>query len=94
RDRWMRKLEGRPRVQLHTSFDPAMSGGVANVGIEGLDPGKIADHLWKTRRVFTVAIGHPACTGIRVTPNVYTTLREIDLFREGMEEILDSGMTG
>jgi isopenicillin-N epimerase len=91
RDRWMRKLEGRPRVQLHTSFDPAMSGGVANVGIEGLAPAEIADHLWKTRRVFTVGIGHPECTGIRVTPNVYTTLREVDLFREGMEEILQAG---
>lgn len=92
RDRWMRPLEGRPRVQLHTSFDPAMSGGVANVGIEGIEPAKIADHLWKTRRVFTVPIGHPACTGIRVTPNIYSTLGEVDLFSEGMEEILQQGV--
>jgi selenocysteine lyase/cysteine desulfurase len=90
----MRPLEGRPRVQLHTSFDPAMSGGVANVGIDGIEPGKIVDHLWKTRRVFTTGIGHPDCTGIRVTPNIYTTLREIDLFAEGMEEILEKGVAG
>jgi len=94
RDRWMRRLEGKPRVQLHTSFDPAMSGGVANVGIEGIEPGRIVDHLWKTRRVFTVGIGHPQCTGIRVTPNIYTTLPEIDLFAEGMEEILEKGIAG
>jgi len=92
RDRWMRRLEGRPRVQLHTSFDPAMSAGVANVGIEGIEPGKIVDHLWKTRRVFTTPIGHPDCTGIRVTPNIYSTLREVDLFTEGMEEILAKGV--
>jgi selenocysteine lyase/cysteine desulfurase len=94
RDRWMRPLEGRPRVQLHTSFDPAMSGGVANVGIEGIDPAKIADHLWTTRRVFTTPIGHPDCTGIRVTPNIYSTLQEVDLFAEGMEEILVKGVAG
>jgi selenocysteine lyase/cysteine desulfurase len=94
RDRWMRRLEGKPRVQLFTSFDPAMAGGLANVGIEGLDPGKLADHLWSTRRVFVVGIGHPQCTGIRVTPNVYTTLREVDLFAEGMEEALAKGMAG
>lgn len=94
RDRWMRPLEGRPRVQLHTSFDPAMAGGLANVGIEGIEPGKIANHLWSTRRVFTIGIGHPACAGIRVTPNVYTSLAGIDLFREGMDEILAHGVTG
>ncbi len=92
RDRWMRRLEGKPRVQLHTSFDPAMAGGLANVGIEGIEPGKIAGHLWTTRRVYTIGIGHPACTGIRVTPNVYTTPRGIDLFSEGMEEILTKGI--
>jgi len=94
RDRWMRRLEGKPRVQLHTSFDPAMGGAIGNVGIEGLEPGAIVDHLWKTRRVFTTGIGHPACTGIRVTPNVYTTLPEIDLFAEGMEELLSKRAAG
>jgi len=91
RDRWMRRLDDKPRVQLHTSFDPAMGGAIGNVGIEGMEPGAIADHLWKTRRVFTVGIGHKDCTGIRVTPNVYTTPSEIDLFAEGMEELLKTG---
>jgi selenocysteine lyase/cysteine desulfurase len=90
----MRRLEGRPRVRLHTSFDPAMSGGIANVGIEGIEPDKIVDHLWRTRRVVTTPIGHPDCTGIRVTPNIYSTLREVDLFVEGMEEILEKGVGG
>jgi len=94
RDRWMRRLEGKPRVQLHTSFDPAMGGAIGNVGIEGLEPGAIVDHLWKTRRVFTTGIGHKACTGIRVTPNVYTTLPEIDLFAEGMEDLLSKSAAG
>jgi len=91
RDRWMRRLEGTPRVQLHTSFDPAMGGAIGNVGIEGMEPGAIVDHLWKTRRVFTTGIGHKDCTGIRVTPNVYTMPQEIDLFAEGMEELVKEG---
>lgn len=92
RDRWMRRLEGQPGVVLHTSFDPAMAGGLANVGIEGIDPGDLAAHLWDTQKIFVVAIGHPACTGIRVTPNVYTTLDEIDRFAEAMEDVIANGI--
>jgi selenocysteine lyase/cysteine desulfurase len=94
RDRWMRRLEGQPGVVLHTSFDPAMAGGLANVGIEGIDPGDLAAHLWDTQKIFVVGIGHPACTGIRVTPNVYTTLDEVDRFAEAMEDVIAHGIPG
>jgi selenocysteine lyase/cysteine desulfurase len=92
RDRWMRRLEGQPRVKLHTSYDPAQSCGLANVEIEGLDPGKIAGYLWDKKRIIVTAIGHPACTGLRVTPNVYTTLNEVDTFAEAMEGVIRNGL--
>ena len=92
RDRWMRRLEGQPGVVLHTSFDPAMSGGLANVGIEGVDPGALTNHLWSKHRIIVTPIGHPACTGIRVTPNVYTTLDEVDRFSEAMENVIRKGL--
>jgi selenocysteine lyase/cysteine desulfurase len=92
RDRWMRRLEGQPGVQLHTSFDPAMAGGLANVGIEGIPPGDLAEHLWDKHKIFVVGIGHPDCTGIRVTPNVYTTLDEVDRFAEAMEDVIRNGI--
>ncbi len=92
RDRWMRRLEGQPGVLLHTSFDPAMSCGLANVGIDGLEPNQIVEHLWKHHRVHVVGIGHPACTGIRVTPNVYTTVEEVDRFADAMEGVIRNGV--
>ncbi len=92
RDRWMRRLEGQPGVVLHTSFDPAMAGGLANVGIEGIDPGALTSHLWTAHRIIVTPIGHPACTGIRVTPNVYTTLEEVDRFSEAMENVIARGL--
>jgi selenocysteine lyase/cysteine desulfurase len=94
RDRWMRRLADRPRVRLNTSFDPAQSCGLANVGIDGVDPGKLTEHLWATRRIIVTPITHPDCTGIRVTPNVYTTVREVDLFAEAMEQVLEKGIQG
>ncbi len=92
RDRWMRRLEGQAGVQLHTSFDPAMAGGLANVGLEGIEPGVLANHLWNTHKIFVVGIGHPDCTGIRVTPNVYTTVDEVDRFAEAMEHVIMHGI--
>ncbi|MCI0435598.1 MAG: aminotransferase class V-fold PLP-dependent enzyme [Gemmatimonadetes bacterium] len=93
RDRWMRRLEGKPRVQLHTSFDPAMSGGLATVGIDGLEPADMADHLWKSKRIFVTPIVHAEYKGLRVTPNVYTRLQEVDTFADAMEGILASGIS-
>ena len=92
RDRWMKRLEGQPRVKLHTSYDPAQSGGLANVEVEGMEPGKIAGFLWDKKRIIVTAIGHPACTGLRVTPNVYTTLSEVDTFAEAMEGVIRNGL--
>ena len=36
--------------------------------------------LWGRHKVMTVAIIHPEFHGLRVTPSVYTTLDEVDLF--------------
>jgi selenocysteine lyase/cysteine desulfurase len=93
RDRWMRPLEGKARVQLHTSFDPAMACGLATVGIEGIEPVALADHMWKTRRVFVTPINHAEFKGIRVTPNVYTRLEEVDVFLHAMEDVLKNGVS-
>ncbi|MBI2071570.1 MAG: aminotransferase class V-fold PLP-dependent enzyme [Gemmatimonadetes bacterium] len=92
RDRWMKRLDGQPRVKLHTSYDPAQSCGLANVEIEGLEPAKIAGHLWEKKRIIVTAIGHPACNGLRITPNVYTTLDEVDTFVAAMEGIIRNGL--
>lgn len=92
RDRWMRRLEGQPGVVLHTSFDPEMSCGLANVGITGINPGDLSAHLWNTQKIIVTPIGHEACPGIRVTPNVYTTLDEIDRFAEAMEDVIQHGI--
>ena len=88
RDRWMRRLEGQPGVTLHTSFDPAMGCAIGNIALDKMDPPELTQHLWRTHKIIVTPIGHPACTGIRVTPNVYTTLDEVDRFAEAMERVI------
>jgi selenocysteine lyase/cysteine desulfurase len=92
RDRWMTRLRGQKGVRIHTSFDPAMSCAIGNVGIEGVDTARLAQHLWDKRRVIVVPILHEEYQGLRVTPNVYTTLDEVDVFVEEMERVIASGL--
>jgi isopenicillin-N epimerase len=92
RDRWMDRLQGQPGVTLHTSRDPQMSCAISTVGVGDLDPGKIAEQLWARRRIMVTPIVHAEFKGVRVTPNVYTTLREIDIFSESLESIARNGL--
>ena len=93
RDRWMRRLAGQPRVRIHTSFDPAMSCGIGNVRDRGRStPGALAEHLFDKRRIIVVPIVHEDFEGLRVTPNVYTTVDEVDRFAEAMEALIARGL--
>jgi len=92
RDRWMRRLEGQKGVRLLTSRDPSMSCGLATVDLEGIDPRALSDHLWEKRRIIVTPIVHDEFRGLRITPNVYSTLDEIDAFSEEMERIIARGL--
>jgi selenocysteine lyase/cysteine desulfurase len=88
RKRWSNRLRHLPRVQLFTSEDPEQSCGIGLVGIEGIEAPKLVAHLWEKHRIWTTPIVTPGeYQGIRITPNVYTTLEEIDTFAGVMEKI-------
>jgi isopenicillin-N epimerase len=75
---WMNKLKDIPKVGFNTSFDPKQSCAIANFKIEGVDPVALGGYLMSKHKIFTTPIVHEEFTGIRITPNVYTTLWELD----------------
>jgi len=91
KNRWARRLEKIPGVRLHTPFDPAQSCGLANVGLDAVDCAKLGEHLWAKNRIIVVPIKRDDYQGLRVTPNVYTTLDEIDTFAGIVEGIAKKG---
>jgi len=94
RDRWALRLQTQPRIRLNTNLAPEHSCGLANVGVDGIDPGDLASHFWAKYRMIVTPIKHDEFQGLRITPNVYTTLEEIDTFAEGMEEVARTGTLG
>jgi selenocysteine lyase/cysteine desulfurase len=87
RDRWAKRLVATGRFKVHTSLDPAQSCAIGTVQVLGVDTGKAVQQLWDKWRIIATPINHAEYTGIRVTPNVYTTLEEIDTFGDAMEKV-------
>ena len=90
-DRWATRLERDPRVKILTSRLPNQSWGLANISLEGIDSGKAYETLWSKYRIITASIKHAEYQGLRITPNIYTTLQEIDMFGDAVEELLKKG---
>ena len=92
RDRWATRLMKNERIKLNTSLKPGFACGLANVQVQGLDSVELATHLWNKHRIIVVPIKHAEFEGLRVTPNVYTTVDEIDRFAEVIEEAMKNGL--
>jgi isopenicillin-N epimerase len=95
RDRWAKRLvaEGKGRVKILTPLDSPLGGGIGFISIDGLDPVKLGGWLVGQHRVAQTPITHAEFTGIRITPNVYTTLDEIDRFSELVLRAMATGIT-
>ncbi|MBX7055348.1 MAG: aminotransferase class V-fold PLP-dependent enzyme [Pyrinomonadaceae bacterium] len=89
---WMNKLKDVPKIGFNTSFDPIQSCAIANFKIDGIDPVAIGSYLMSKHKIFTTPIVHEEFTGIRITPNVYTTLWELDRFCEIVTDIAKKGL--
>jgi selenocysteine lyase/cysteine desulfurase len=95
RDRWAKRLlAANPRVKVLTPLDDTGSCGIGLLHLEGVDTVKLQAWLWEKHRIMTTPIVHPEFNGLRVTPNVYTTLPEVDLFSEKIEAALRNGLPG
>ena len=93
RDRWARRLlAASDRVKIPTQIDTPFSGAIALVSIEGIDPGKLGAWLLDKHRIVSTPISHPEFSGLRVTPNIYTTIDEIDTFSDIILKAIKTGI--
>ena len=93
RERWMRKVEPMRGVKLLTSFDPAQACALGAMRIEGIGAQALTDWLLRKHRIHVRPRFVPdEWEGIRVTPNVFTSLAEIDAFGEAISEASTRGL--
>lgn len=94
RDRWAKRLLAEsPRVKVLTPLDSKYSGALALFNVEGLEFDKLGPWLMAKHRIVNTPIKHDEFNGIRITPNVYTTVDEIDTFADKVTEAIRKGIS-
>jgi isopenicillin-N epimerase len=94
RDRWAKRLLAESsRVRVLTPLDGKQAGGIALFNVDGLDTAKLQTWLWTKHRIITTPIIHDEFHGLRITPNVYTTLDEVDRFGDKVLEAVARGVS-
>jgi selenocysteine lyase/cysteine desulfurase len=87
KDYWTEKAAKLPKVKIATSLKPQYSCAIANIGFEDWQAHQIENRLFEKQKIHTVSIIHEKVNGIRVTPNVYTNLYDLDVLNKGLAEI-------
>jgi len=84
---WTNKVKNHPNIVINTPFDPQRSCAIANIGIKEMDAKDMANTLFDKYNIWVVAVDRPNVHGCRITPNVFTSTRELDLFVDALEEM-------
>jgi len=89
---WSDELRTLPGVKILNSDDPEQSCGIGFISVDNFDAGKLVGYLWSKYRIWTTSFNSPGeYQGLRITPNVYTTVEEIDTFVTAMREVIKRG---
>ena len=89
RDRWANRLKANPKVAILHSESPELSCGIGFLGVKGADAGKLYEALYNKHNIVTARVEMPGqYDGLRVTPHIYSTLRDVDTFADAVEKEL------
>ena len=86
---WMEKVNQFPKVKIHTSLDPKWGGAIGIVSVQGKKSGDLDNYLFSQYKIHTTTIEWENIRGVRITPNVYTTLKNLDTLVQGIREFAE-----
>ena len=84
---WIQNLKNVSNIEINTPLSFSKSFGIGNVGIKNMPPKIMAEKLLKKFNIFTVAIDYANVKGCRITPNIYNTIDEIDVFIDAVRKL-------
>ena len=84
---WSDKLRNIKNVVVNTPIDMQRSCGIGNVGLTNMSPSKMENILFDKYNIFTVAIDYANVKGCRISPNIFTTTEELDIFVKAVKEM-------
>ena len=83
---WMNKVMDVPKIKFSTSMKQGFGCAIGMVSVEGKTPREMDDYLWSNHKVHCVGITWENLIGVRITPNVYTTTKDLDILVDGIKK--------
>jgi selenocysteine lyase/cysteine desulfurase len=87
---WATRVKDIPKVKLHTSLKPAYSCAICGVSIDGITPGELGNQMFEKYKIHQTSIVWENISCVRITPHVYTSLRDLDKLVKAIGEIAES----
>ena len=84
---WTSKVRTNPNIMVNTPKESLRACGIANVGLKNIPPKDLVIQLMYRYQIFTVAIDYANVQGCRISPNVFTTTKELDHFIKALNEM-------
>jgi selenocysteine lyase/cysteine desulfurase len=84
---WCERVTKNSRVKLNISLKPEFSCALGNFYIEGIDSSEVGSRLMNEFQIHTTTVKWENINGVRVTPHVYHTTKDIDRFVEAVAKI-------
>ena len=87
---WANQLLELPEVSIGTSLKRKYSGAIGLLQIKDRTPQQLGEYLFSRHKIHSVPIVWENIAGLRVTPNVYTTLADLDRFIGAVRQFIAS----
>jgi selenocysteine lyase/cysteine desulfurase len=84
---WTNQVKDIPGVHIHTSFSPEFACVIGLFSLDGYTPAEVDTFLFDKYKIHTVGIVWENISGVRVTPNVYTTTKDLDKLVTAINEM-------
>jgi selenocysteine lyase/cysteine desulfurase len=76
-----------PGVKLHTSLKPDYSCAICGVSVDGLTVQELDNQLFSKYKIHTVSVTWENVNLVRVTPHVYTKIKDLDKLIGAIKQI-------
>lgn len=87
---WLEKASKLKGAVVCTSLKPQYSCAIGNIGFENWKAGDIDARLYDKQRIHVTSIVLEKINGVRVTPNVYTNMYDLNLLVKGLTDVSEA----
>lgn len=84
---WASAVKQNPKVKIHTSLNPKYSCAICGVSVNGLTSAELDTQLFNNYKIHTVGINWENISCVRITPHVYTKVKDLDKLIKAINEI-------